>query len=494
MDNTLIDSFFTADFDSPTSDIDQMWRSPSHSPARSFEDSITGSPASFDELSDTPENDFSWAHSLQDFPGTMVGTESWLSQSLSSAGQLPQEAAFVPHVTSVPPPVSVVIPQSTKKSGRQDKSEPKNPRAPKRRKTDSLKEESLTIPENLKQAFAAAERGQIILSKEELLNLSSSLHEELLARVRNHRDLSTVEKQSVKRQRRLIKNRESAQASRQRKKTYVEELEKQVADLTNEKNQLIHNTSALSTENMFLKSQVESLKAALGAKNGNGVAPVLSRPVPSFKNTNFGTIPPISTTSGILFMILLFSFGIIFGNMQILNQGLARESAEILPGRIFVRDEFQPLSNGEGFKALVEDQNIPFVTRLHEKLAHGSLPSEASPVTNFGSMDVDIDSHSKVSQREEEEEQAMVATDMIWNPNATYLSCATVQQITPPKDGPWSAYQESTLVFLIPPSSLGVDQESTTLEVTCQVTNMKAINQNSLTGFANDASKTNSAF
>jgi len=275
----------------------------------------------------------------------------------------------------------------------------------------------------------------------------------------------------------------------------VEELEKQVADLTSEKNQLLQSNANLSTENMFLKSQVESLKAALG---NNGAPPstvpsVLNRPAPSFKQ--FGSIPPVTSTSGLLFMILLFSFGIIFGNMHILNQGLVRESAEFLPGRIFVREEFQPLSstNGEGLKTLAQNnKNIPFVSRLRQSVSIETLPSEPSNTETLPQlMDIEsiqrIDSPKTMVQDDPVDPQSndLPAEPMFWNPNATYLSCPTVHQITPPKAGPWSSNQEQTLIFLIPPDSLGLqnkaEDQQGALQVTCQVTEIKHIDPSSFT-------------
>uniref|UniRef100_A0A6B2LMT8 BZIP domain-containing protein n=1 Tax=Arcella intermedia TaxID=1963864 RepID=A0A6B2LMT8_9EUKA len=93
----------------------------------------------------------------------------------------------------------------------------------------------------------------ILLSREELLSFSSDQFEELIETVAGVRELSTNEKNEIKRQRRLIKNRESAQASRQRKKTHIYELEKQVRELTEENEVLKTKVAQLTSENSHLK-------------------------------------------------------------------------------------------------------------------------------------------------------------------------------------------------------------------------------------------------
>jgi hypothetical protein len=63
----------------------------------------------------------------------------------------------------------------------------------------------------------------------------------------------------VKRQRRLIKNRESAQASRERKKVYVQGLEKRVDDLAQTNNALSSKVLTLEEENNLLREKLLAL-------------------------------------------------------------------------------------------------------------------------------------------------------------------------------------------------------------------------------------------
>jgi len=92
----------------------------------------------------------------------------------------------------------------------------------------------------------------------------------------------------------LIKNRESAQASRQRKNKYVKELEEKIFKLTDD-------NSKLNRENVQLKEMNQQL-------NDNAVQSYnyFSQLGFSFPNGMF------NPRGGAIFLILLFSFGVLF--------------------------------------------------------------------------------------------------------------------------------------------------------------------------------------
>lgn len=71
--------------------------------------------------------------------------------------------------------------------------------------------------------------------------------------------LTPEEEKELKRQRRLIKNRESAQASRERKKIYIQGLEKKVDGLAQEFNDLQGHVLTLEEENELLRQRLKML-------------------------------------------------------------------------------------------------------------------------------------------------------------------------------------------------------------------------------------------
>jgi len=101
----------------------------------------------------------------------------------------------------------------------------------------------------------------VTLSREELLSFSSEQYESFVEQICQVRELSQSEKNEIKRQRRLIKNRESAQASRQRKKSLIDDLEKKVRDLGNENHLLKRKVSTLDKENSYLKRELAQLQS-----------------------------------------------------------------------------------------------------------------------------------------------------------------------------------------------------------------------------------------
>jgi len=107
----------------------------------------------------------------------------------------------------------------------------------------------------------------IAIDRTLLLRMSSTAFESYVSTVSTNKPLTTQEEKQLKAQRRLISNRESAQASRKRKKAYMEELELQVTELNSKVNQLSENNAALhaqvnglTSENYTLQSQIDKEK------------------------------------------------------------------------------------------------------------------------------------------------------------------------------------------------------------------------------------------
>eukprot|EP01098_Paradermamoeba_levis_P001909 TRINITY_DN1219_c0_g1_i1.p1 TRINITY_DN1219_c0_g1~~TRINITY_DN1219_c0_g1_i1.p1 ORF type:complete len:317 (-),score=56.49 TRINITY_DN1219_c0_g1_i1:273-1223(-) len=168
----------------------------------------------------------------------------------------------------------------------------------------------------------------VSLPRDQLLKFSSEDLEKFVNSVLATRSLTYEEKKEVSRQRRLIKNRESALASRIRKKSYVDELEKQVSDLKQEKSQLQSQLSQLEMRCRQLQQKVDSFtKNMKTEENDNTVMVKIEEKIdvvpsmsplayPSLWNSVGKTQKGIRATSGICLFIILFSFGLFFQNLN----------------------------------------------------------------------------------------------------------------------------------------------------------------------------------
>jgi hypothetical protein len=78
---------------------------------------------------------------------------------------------------------------------------------------------------------AVTAESPVTLDKYVLQMFSIEEFEEYFVRIMQKRSLTASDQREVQRQRRLLKNRQSAQSSRQKRKQYIDALEKQIADL-----------------------------------------------------------------------------------------------------------------------------------------------------------------------------------------------------------------------------------------------------------------------
>jgi len=215
---------------------------------------------------------------------------------------------------------------------------------------------------------------RLALTRDELLHFTSAQYEGLIAQVRSVRDLTPAEKRDIKNQRRLIKNRESAHASRQRKKDYVQELEKKLADLAQDNERLMRTVTSVQNENNLLRSENEYYKTRMQAgtlipavvqRGANVLSEQLQQQIPSQilllqqqqKAKAAAAAAGTPNKAGVFLMVLLFSFGIMFGNFGFpgTNKEFSVQSSvpEVLP-RVYQREEYKQVSNTQ-FNVLSEE-------------------------------------------------------------------------------------------------------------------------------------------
>lgn len=152
---------------------------------------------------------------------------------------------------------------------------------------------------------------KVSLPRDTLLNITSQSMERYVETLQTSRSLSNDDQKELKRQKRLIKNRESAQLSRERKRAYIDQLEARIA-------QLVANNDHLKTDN-------DSLREALSKYEGVKSEPthdlitskVAAASQHQLKMGNLFSVGQRSTaTAGVCLLIVLFSFGLFLNNVN----------------------------------------------------------------------------------------------------------------------------------------------------------------------------------
>lgn len=187
-------------------------------------------------------------------------------------------------------------------------------KATKKRRREPDNDVADAIPEGLAAVY---------LRREQLLTISSAEHEVFVQRISNVRDLTEAELKEVKRQRRLIKNREYAQTSRQKKKVTMGHVKDQVCSLENENEELkaeIEKLRArvmeLELENATLRVQISKEQTSSEDTSFDSGVVVDMAPKTKVKanppKSTFGFRPAMAATS--VFFVFLFAFGLFFNS------------------------------------------------------------------------------------------------------------------------------------------------------------------------------------
>lgn len=121
------------------------------------------------------------------------------------------------------------------------------------------------IQKNLKRG--RAEELSVVMSKDVLAKATCADLDALVKKVQDQRELTEIEEHAIKRQRRLIKNRDYSATSRNKTKNEIAELQNKNKILQQEKEILNQNISILQRENarlMFENSQYRATLSGLG--------------------------------------------------------------------------------------------------------------------------------------------------------------------------------------------------------------------------------------
>lgn len=148
-------------------------------------------------------------------------------------------------------------------------------------------------------------------------------------------NLTPDQEQHVKRQRRLMKNRESAQVSRMKKKRYVEELEDKVQELANKTESLMKKLNDLQKENEMLSKELETYKGSESVDIAADVEAVKGKPNSSTSRSGTSGEPKMTQ---VYLLVILFAFGLFISSPD-------SQQSMIFPHREFTTFTKLPLTD-----------------------------------------------------------------------------------------------------------------------------------------------------
>jgi len=312
--------------------------------------------------------------------------------------------------------------------------------------------------------------------------------------------LSSEEERHIKRQRRLIKNRESAQLSRLRKKIYIEELERKVNQLQTDNENLTKQVNTVSTDRKKLQEEVTYLQGIIKQ------SPALSQIAAN--STKKQVMGKNVKAAGICLLVVLFSFGLLFNanpGMSLRSPGEERE----------LGSKGKNVYTGRLLKSIKEETKLPELPTKNELVEFPSIDDEmdveVSSVTDLESKnkkelkdlkqsrkqaiveDNHVDKVNAVSKKRkmkiadevEDSTTSLVTFDhtqpkhtthdptelvVRHRPNTSYIFCSEAQHIS-------SSSQNENIALLIPASVLNATSDpqfdTSMLEVSCQVLNVQ---------------------
>jgi hypothetical protein len=312
------------------------------------------------------------------------------------------------------------------------------------------------------------EKKNIALSREDLLKLSSKGLESYAQNLAASRALTQDEERQLKRQRRLIKNRESAQLSRLRKKIYIEELEKKLNHITQQNENLTKQVQAIQIEKKKLADEVLYLQAIIKQ------SPQLS----AIAISNKRQLPRNVKAAGVCLLIVLFSFGLLFNASTQSNLPFGSNRREEIP-------EVLPKSSlfsGRVLKSIKDEES----EARFNKISFDKEPQELEVPISHGTKHAREDTAEpkktkmKISEESKETPKGLVPLDdsIPRNTNNTsYLFCPQAHHVIPANNSNQHPSKPDVVALLIPSNMLNgtlpnysqQENPSSLLEVSCQV-------------------------
>ncbi|KAG7473646.1 hypothetical protein MATL_G00098060 [Megalops atlanticus] len=279
--------------------------------------------------------------------------EDMASKDLNPKPAIKAEPGDVNQFLSIPSDEQLQLPPTPPSSHSSDSDGPQSPhslppsspaRLQARTSTAISSSPLLTAPHKLQGTS-----GPLILTEEEKRTLIAEGYP-----VPNKLPLTKTEEKALKRVRRKIKNKISAQESRRKKKEYVECLEKKVESFTSENNELWKKVETLESANRSLLQQLQKLQVLVAGK------------VPR-------SCKMASTQTGTCLMVVALCFVLVLGSFMPCLSEFSSVShtvkstplpsvdvytaSQIRSRTLLFYDEGSPLEDGYGSFLKVEDNN-----------------------------------------------------------------------------------------------------------------------------------------
>eukprot|EP01102_Stenamoeba_stenopodia_P010554 TRINITY_DN3197_c0_g1_i1.p1 TRINITY_DN3197_c0_g1~~TRINITY_DN3197_c0_g1_i1.p1 ORF type:complete len:496 (-),score=93.52 TRINITY_DN3197_c0_g1_i1:125-1612(-) len=340
--------------------------------------------------------------------------------------------------------------------------------------------------------------------KRKIKQETPELHDDAIHYLTNNGSMIPEEDRHMKRQRRLIKNRESAQLSRLRKKMYIDDLEKKVSALTQDNDALTKRVATLVQENKNLSDQVSYLQNALKQSQANPTNRKLPI-VPANNNANNNS--KNMKAAGVCMLMILFSFGLFFN----IKPGDRFKEPTFHVGRVLtaIEEESKPLSLPDQESSSAAEQTTSIVSR--KRSAEDNLPVVRRSQDRQGSpkrkiikaerkMKIDTEDGNEAGLVPLNQAPAKVSTSsgvhhhpqelrhIIRQPDTQYIYCsepqnlfdATQHRARDADDGTDDQYESNRqvnrqpLISLLVPAnstfpSIGVEHENSLMEITCKI-------------------------
>jgi len=307
-------------------------------------------------------------------------------------------------------------------------------------------------------------------SKSTPLDFQSLDSKSLEQRLESGRTLTIDEEKHLKRQRRLLKNRESAQLSRQRKKQYIADLEKNVREMTSETEHLRQQVHQLNSRNADLENQVAQLKSMINSQI-------------SMKHPK--------AAIGLCMIVFLLSLGLFFPQ----NTPGSHPEYSTHPRSVYTGRILQELPQSAGDLGPIDSELSLLEKRQKEYVPEerpgkrarlealddgvGELSSSSSSPKRddaYGLMVVDPRSRNIDSLEQSEEEEIKTSSD------TSYIYCSEAHPLSVTSNPPSSSAAPPVVTVLLPASALNgtiphmdsfLDEpDNTLLEVSCQILNI----------------------